>query len=200
MKKIPNFQPQVLDDSTQWVDQRLLSMQKQSMQLVPFIGRGQQVRTGVPVSSNGETPGRIYIYIGWYREGVGTLSEGVCGLYRACLGNGHFPIHLVSIGGIPCIKNTWSKGLSCQNSCRKWVELRNKRGSVLKQPPKVFTKTNLRINTTSRRPEWLFPMFTMTLEFFLKMEQIQTHEELLEAWMRKTDSWTKMVEWQPLGG
>ena len=30
------------------------------------------------------------------------------------------------------------------------------------------------------RPEWLFPMFTMTLEFFLKMEQIQTHEELLE--------------------
>jgi len=43
-------------------------------------------------------------------------------------------------------------------------------------------------------------MFTMTLEFFLKMEQIQTHEELLEAWMRKTDSWTKMVEWQPLGG
>ena len=76
--------------------------------------------------------------------------------------------------------------VNTQNSCtNKWSSWVSNEAAVFFQQPRLalgpFDNPRLS-NGFFTRPEWLFPMFTMALEFFLKMEQIQTHEELLEAW------------------
>ena len=79
--------------------------------------------------------------------------------------------------------------VNTQNSCtNKWSSFRIQRGSCFFSttpfgPARLARWTIHGCRTVFfTRPQWLFPMFTMALEFFLKMEQIQTHEELLEAW------------------
>lgn len=103
------FQPQVLDDSAtvlvtqQWVDQRLLSMQKPSMQLVPLIGRGQMDEDWSPCGNFRKV--FVVNFSGMSRERT-------------------FPIHLVQNWRDSLYKNTWSKGVDLSKQLQKmsWVE------------------------------------------------------------------------------